>query len=162
MWIHLPNQQVAAAANKLSQPAATAVVAAAPPAISSNSSCGCLQANPEELIRVCSIVPVKWPDDLNNLIDNCMTMLAHNHSQYLNYQQQQDKEAAGGTACRQQLLIHTFWAGPMVWKLKAVIQSFLFTHHTTETSCRPKPVLHVWLSTQEPTRYAVSWCALAT
>jgi hypothetical protein len=91
-----------------------------------------------------------WPERNEQLVNHCFDFLTGDASQYL---QTLQHDPSGNVSCTEQLLLHTFWAGPMTWKLKAVIQSFLFTHHTIDTSCRPKPVLNVWLQTIEPTRY---------
>jgi len=116
---------------------------------SSSSTCSCLRADPEQLKKQCSVKGWNWPDKNEELVTGCLDFLAHNTSQYLHLQQHNPNN---GTDCTRQLLMHTFWSGDMTWKLKAVIQSFLYTHSTNDTSCRPKPVLNVWLQTANPTR----------
>jgi hypothetical protein len=91
-----------------------------------------------------------WPEKNEQLVNHCFDFLTNNASQYVQICQH---DPSSNISCTEQLLLHTFWAGPMTWKLKAVIQSFLFTHYSNDTSCRPKPVLTVWLQTAEPTRY---------
>jgi hypothetical protein len=91
-----------------------------------------------------------WPEKNEQLVTQCFDLLVNHTSQYL---QTVQHDPASNISCTRPLLLHTFWAGPMTWKLKAVIQSFLFTHYSNDTSCRPKPVLNVWLQTVEPTRY---------
>lgn len=114
------------------------------------STCTCLRADPAVLRKHCSVNDRGWPANNTQLVTDCFDLLVNKTSDYLRVQNHNPGQE--GTDCRKQLLMHTFWSGDMNWKLKAVIQSFLFTHYSNDTSCRPKPLLNVWLQTVEPTR----------
>lgn len=116
---------------------------------SSSSSCSCFRVDAEQLQKQCSVKGWNWPSKNEELVTRCIDFLAHNATQYMPLQQH---DPTKNISCTRQLQMHTFWSGPMTWKLKAVIQSFLFTHYTNNTSCRPKPVLNVWLQTVDPNR----------
>lgn len=125
------------------------------------STCTCLRADPAVLRKHCSVNDRGWPENNMQLVTDCFDLLVNKTSDYL---QVQNHNPGQGMDCSKQLLMHTFWSGDMNWKLKAVIQSFLFTHYSNDTSCRPKPMLNVWLQTVEPTRYVnenVGRCSLA-
>jgi hypothetical protein len=109
----------------------------------------CRRADPEALRTHCSVRDRGWPEKNTELVTQCFDFLVNKTSEYL---QEQEHNPSKGFDCKKQLLMHTFWSGDMNWKLKAVMQSFLFTHFSNDTSCRPKPVLNVWLQTVEPTR----------
>lgn len=116
-----------------------------------NSTCSCLRIDPASLQKHCSIKGRDWPADNNKLLEECIDFLTKHNAEYLRLHQHNTSE----TDCTKQLVVHTFWAGPMTFKLKAVIQSFLYTHFATDTRCRAKPVLSIWLQTVEPSRCVV-------
>lgn len=113
--------------------------------------CRCTRADPDILRAHCSVKGRGWPQNNAEWVTDCFDLLANRQSGYLHV----SEHNPSGVDCSRQLIMHTFWAGDMTQKLKAVIQSFLFSHYTSDTSCRPKPVLNIWLQSTKPTRCVV-------
>jgi hypothetical protein len=107
-----------------------------------SSTCTCMRADAGVLREYCSVRDSGWPEKNERLVSQCFDLLVNNATRYLKEVQH---NTASNTNCTRQLLLHTFWAGPMTWLLKAVSQSFLFTHYSNDTSCRAKPILNVCL-----------------
>jgi hypothetical protein len=115
--------------------------------------CTCTRADAAVLTKYCSIKGHVWPEKNEELVNECFDLLLNRSNDFL---QELQHNPGQNISCTKQLLMHTYWSGPMTWKLKAVIQSFLFTHYTNDTSCRPKPVLNVWLQDVNPNGYAAA------
>lgn len=109
------------------------------------TNCSCLVADADSLHKACTFQKQGWPANNEQQIVQCMDFLAHNHSQYLSTR-------SGPANCSKPLVLHTFWAGDISWKLKLVIDAFLFTHYAADAACAPKPKLFVWLQTKEDAR----------